>query len=1165
LNRQNALPEEAELCRVHSLSHQHTWGNMKANLVLRLFLLLVSILASPVVRFPQDIRATLSGQITDAPGSAVPNAKVAVINTATNVASKATTNDVGRYVVSFLIPGRYRLEVEAKGFKKFVRENIQVEVGDRIGLDIRLQVGEITESVTVAGQIPLLETENASRGQVITSQQLGDLPNNGRNAFQLVWAVPGVIKTGGYWGSMENYALGNATGASINGGKRRENETLLDGATNTLGNRDVNFQPILDAVAEFKVNTGVYDAAYGRTGGGVTVLSTRSGSNAFHGSIWEYHKNAALAATPWVLNSLGENKPHFLNNTFGFQVGGPAYIPKVLDGRNKLFFMVAYEGLRERSSGGDSVIVPTASMRSGDFSGLPVALYDPLTTRAVNGQNVRDPFPGNRIPANRINPVAASLLKFVPLPNFGTGEYGNDNYAAFLGAKNGYNQWMTRVDYSIDAKNSVYFRYGRLPYTEFDGILFGGASPAEPSRQNPLLRNFSNWNADWATTLSPTTVFNLRFGLARYINRGGSPPAADFDPRELGFADSLVSQFRFLNFPRFTLGQYTAIGTDLVANKVVRDAYSYQANISKVMRTHQVKLGSEFRLYNQSVYTPGNASGAYSFSRAFTQRDPLRADAASGDDFASFLLGYPAGGNVDLNIDPGFQHRYHALFLQDDWKVNSRLSLNVGLRWDYESAPAERYNRMVQSFAFDQPHPLRQQVQGLNLKGGLIYAAGNSRRFFAADRNNFQPRVGAAFKLADRWVVRSGYGLYFLGADERGETYGYSRSTPLVASTDGGLTPRVTLANAFPEPLLQPVGSSQGLNTNLGLGINIGASSRPLPYSHQFSFGVQRQLGQNWLVEVSYVGNKSRRLPVSANVNVIPASELGKPAAYYTERVANPMAGRIPDNAARNGPTITRDILLTPYPHFGAINVSSIPIGRQNYHAMQSKLTKRFSSGMSFLLSYTISKNLEEVNFLNNQDFNLSDPDSSKLERRMFEFDVPQKLAVLWSYELPFGRDKRFGNGVTGPLHKIISGWQINVDATTQSGFPIDFPNAPNLEARSAKLTSSEVDLKKAYDPSLFPRTAPNLAITYRNWPTRFPDVRRYPLKNVDIGLFKNTRISERLTFQFRAEFLNAFNHPWFSNMDGNSTNVTNARFGWFVQEEGNQNRLIVMVGKFVW
>ncbi|PYV82746.1 MAG: hypothetical protein DMG05_27560, partial [Acidobacteria bacterium] len=359
--------------------------------------------------------------------------------------------------------------------------------------------------------------------------------------------------------------------------------------------------------------------------------------------------------------------------------------------------------------------------------------------------------------------------------------------------------------------------------------------------------------------------------------------------------------------------------------------------------------------------------------------------------------------------------------------------------------------------------------------------------------------------------------------------------------------------------------NSQGLNTNLGLGINIGYFDRPLPYSHQITLGLERQLGRNWLVEVAYVGNKSRRLPVSANVNVIPAGELGKPASYYTEKVANPLAGRIPDNAARNGATITRDILLTPYPHFGVISVSSIPIGRQNYHAMQSKLTKRFSGGMSFLLSYTISKNLEEVSFLNNQDFNLSDPDSSKLERRLFEFDVPQKLAVLWTYELPFGKDKRFGSGVSGPMNKVLGGWQINVDATTQSGFPIDFPNAPNLEARSAKLPGSEVDLKRAYHTSLFPRSAPNLAFTYRNWPTRFPDVRRYPLKNVDIGLYKNTPISERVTFQFRAEFLNAFNHPWFSNMDANSTNVTNARFGWFVQEEGNQNRLVAMVAKFIW
>ncbi|MCI0423199.1 MAG: TonB-dependent receptor, partial [Acidobacteria bacterium] len=916
-------------------------------------LLLLAFL--PMTTSAQDIRATLSGQVTDASGSSVPNAKVTVTNTATNVLSPATTNDVGRYVVNFLLPGRYKLEVEANGFKKFVRENIQLEVGDKVGIDVNLQIGEISDSVTVSEEIPLLETESASRGQVITGQQVVDLPNNGRNTFQLVWAVPGVIKTGGYWGSMENYALGNATGASINGGKTRENETLLDGATNTLNNRDVNFQPILDAVQEFKVNTGVYDAAYGRTGGGVTVLSTKSGTNAFHGSAWQYHKNDALAANPWVLNSIGEPKPHFINNTFGFQVGGPVYVPKVLDGKNRLFFMVAYEGLRERSSGGDSAIVPTAAMRSGDFSGLPVTIYDPLTTRTINGQIVRDPFPENRIPANRISPVAANVLKFVPLPNFGAGAYGNDNYAAFNGAKNGYNQLMTRVDYAVNSRNNVYVRYGRLPYTEFDSILFGGGSPAEPSRENPLVRNFYNWNADWASTLSPTTVLNLRFGLARYVNTGGSPPAGDFNPRELGFAGSLASQFRFLNFPRFELGQYTTIGTDRVVDKTVRDSYSYQANLSRVILSHQAKWGAEFRIYNQSTYTPGFASGRYVFSRGFTQRDPLRADAASGDELASFLLGYAASGQVDLNIDTGFQHKYYALFFQDDWKVNSRLSLNLGLRWDYETAPAERYNRMVRTFAFDQPHPIAQRAPGLNLKGGIIYAGDSNSRYFAADRNNFQPRVGVAFKLTDRWVMRGGYGLYYLGAHEFGSTTGFSRSTSLVSSSDGGLTPRVPLTNAFPEGLLQPIGSSRGLNTDLGGAINVGYFDRPLPYSHQYSFGLERQLGNSWLVEVSYVGNRSRRLPVGANVNVIPRNELDKASTYYTERLQSPMAGLIPENAAKNGATIPRSELLLPFPHYGAINVSSIPLGRQNYHSMQSKLTKRFSSGMSFLLAYTIS------------------------------------------------------------------------------------------------------------------------------------------------------------------------------------------------------------------
>ncbi len=1124
----------------------------------------------------QELRASLTGQVTDPTGAAVPGAKVVAVNDQTNLSSETETNEAGRYTILFLQPGRYSLSVEASGFKKFVRQDVVLGTSDRLGVDVALEVGQLADSITVTGETSLLETETASRGSLVTTRQIMDIPNNGRNIYQLVWAAPGVIKASRYWGSMENYALGNSTGVTINGGIRSENETVMDGVTNTQPNRDVNFQPPVESVAEMKVQTSNYDATYGRFGGGVVAITTKSGTNFFHGSLYEFNKLDDTAANPWVLNFYRAQdptlrKPHFINNTFGFQVDGPIYVPKLFNGRDRLFFMVSYEGLRERSSGGDATVVPTQAMRQGDFSGfLPPAnqIYDPLTTRPEGSRFVREPFAGKRIPASRISPVATKVLDFVPQPTVPGAPYGLDNYAVELGAKNGYDQFLTKLDYRLNERNNVYFSYGRLPYQEFDGILFGGDSPAEPSRENPLHRNFYRWVLDWTSTLSPQNVLNFRWGLARYVNTGGNPPAVGFDPRKLGFADSLVSQFSFLHFPRFDIGGfYTSVGSDRVISKDVRDSYSYQLNFNRSQGRHQLKFGAEFRIYNMNTMSPGSASGRYGFSKGFTQANPAQGDRVSGDEFAGFLLGYPSSGAVDLNIDPAYRHFYYSLFAHDDLKLTPRLTLNLGLRWDYEQPDAERYDRMLRGFAFDQPSPIAGKVQGLNLRGGLLYAgsSGVSRRAFNPDKNNLQPRVGVAYQIARNTVLRGGYGLFYLGAAGGQPATGYSASTPLTASADGGNTPRVNLVNAFPEGLIRPQASSQGLATLLGQGVSFGYLDRVIPYAHQYSVGVERNLPGGILVEASYSGNETRRYPVSAGLNFIPVGELGKPDTYYRERVPNPMAGLLPLNAAKNAATIVRQALLVAYPQYTGVSMSNIPIGRNHYHSLQMRVARRYAHGMTLNLAYTISKTLEELSLLNAQDFSLANIDASRLEKRLTEYDAPQKLAFLLTYELPFGQGKPLGAGARGVLGKLISGWQINSQTTLQSGFPADFPNAPNKEARSARLPSSQINLFNAFDKTLFPSTAPNLQYGLRTWPTRFPDVRLYPLKNIDATVAKKTRITERVTFEIRAEMLNAGNHPWFSRIHSRGADVTRPEFGWYTLEEQNQNRLIALVAKLTW
>ncbi|HQR33136.1 MAG TPA: TonB-dependent receptor, partial [Blastocatellia bacterium] len=629
-------------------------------------------------------------------------------------------------------------------------------------------------------------------------------------------------------------------------------------------------------------------------------------------------------------------------------------------------------------------------------------------------------------------------------------------------------------------------------------------------------------------------------------------------------------------------GTYSELGATQVTNYEVQDTYSVQPNLTLTKGQHFLKTGVEFRLYNSNRLQPGAASGNFTFGKNWTQADPLRGDALSGNEFASFLLGLPTSGSVDRNIDPAYQNKYYAVFVQDDWRFTPKLTLNLGLRWDYETPIVERFNRQIRGFAFDQASPIASRVSGLTLKGGLLFAgtSGEERMAFVPDRNNFQPRVGTAWQFRDKWVMRAGYGLSFLGQSSNGSAAGFSRPTSLIASTDGNITPAVTMNNPFPTTLfptglLQPIGNSLGLATNLGQAVTAQFLNRPLPYSHQFSFGFQRELPSNWLAEVSYVGNITRKLPVSMNMNFIPRDILesrpvAERSAYFTQQIANPMAGLLPGTGL-NGANVARQQLLFAFPQYTQVTITDVPIGRQKYHSLQSSLTRRFTRGMAVNVAYTFSKTLERINLLNAQDANLSDLTASLLEQRLYQFDVPHKFAFVFSYELPFGRGKRFGHDMHKIANAIAGGWNLNTQWVKQSGFPFDHPNAAPLAARSAKLTDAERDKRakngstfdvsedKWFDTTLFPTQA-QAPFTLRTFPTRFPDVRSPSPTFVEISTYKEFQIKERVRWQIRADFQNAFNYPFFGVLQSN--NVTDTRFGQLRADIGNEPRRIVAVMK---
>jgi hypothetical protein len=1127
----------------------------------------------------QEVRASISGIVTDPSGAPVAGASVVVTSIATNSRVTTATNDTGYYLTPFLTPGGYTLSVEKPGFRKFVRENIVLESLDKARVDVELQVGAVSDSVTVTAAVTALQTETATRGQTISNELIDNVPTQGRNPFQIAWAAPGVVKTGTFR-YLRSFDIGGTSGMSINGGRNKENEVLLDGISNVQSDRTVMHVPQMESVQEFKVLTNTYDAQYGRTGGGIVTIVTKGGGNQLHGNIFEYFQNDKLNANQYELNAAGIGKSPNHINTFGFQVSGPVYVPKVFDGRNRLFWTLSYEGMRQRSADPGVVTVPLKEFHTGDFrqlfnaQGTQMLIYDPLTTQ-TNGS--RTPFANNTIPSARINPVASSMLKYFLTPNSsGQNAAHTLNYTYPSRWVGDLDQWSGRLDYQISSKNSVFFRYGQNPYSEFRSLIYNTdpsqKNPAESTGNAPLLRNGRNWTLDWTSTVSSRMTFNLRAGLNRWEAGGGSSFGANFDPKQLGFSSALVSQFTRLQFPNFSMGTYQSIGSSSLLNTNSHDVYTVQPNVNLVQGRHFLKAGFEARRYNDYTQNPGLASGSYTFDKGWSQAVAGRADAVSGNEFASFLLGYPASAYVDRNIDPAFNHFYYALFLQDDWKISNRLTVNLGLRWDYESPATERYNRMVRGMDLFAASPIASKVKGLDLKGQVLFANvnGQPRGSFDSDKNNFAPRVGVAYRLRDKWVLRGGYGMYYLGQGETGSNLGFSQRTNATISANA-LTPSVDLTNVFAllpgGRLLDAVGAGEGAASFLGQSVTVNYLNRPLPYSHQYSFDIQRELPKGLLVEVGYVGNQTRKLPVSSSLRYLPVEQLNKrlpngqiDLAYYNQQVPNPMAGLIPNNAALNGATFTNANFLSNYPQYSGLTLASIPIGRQRYDSFQSKVTKRFSGGLTFLASYAISKTFEQVSLLNAQNLVLTDPSSTKLEKRLADqIDLPQKFNITGLYELPFGRGKRFLSNAHGVMEHIFGGWEMNWNITYMSGWAVNYPNANQVQPGSAKLDNPTIG--QWFNTSLWIDSATGKYVasqdprTLRDFPTRFSNVRTPGYRNWDASVSKIFPIYERLKLQFRFEAVNALNRAWFSSIA--SVDVTNAQFGRLTPTQSNLPRFL--------
>jgi hypothetical protein len=1131
----------------------------------------------------QEFRATITGRVADPAGGGVPNAKITAVNSKTNETAVATSGADGNYTVPLLKPGAYNLKAEAPGFKTAIRDNIELFVNDKKTVDFDLEVGAVQEQVTVSAAPPMLEAATATRGGVVENLRVTELPLNGRNPIMLSNLTPGVQFNGNPQ-FIRPFDNGDNANFSINGGVRQTNEFVIDGSpdnavTDTAADRshanaNVAYIPTVDSTQEFKIVTNFYDAQYGRTGGGVISVSTKSGANEYHGSVYDF-----LRRYQWDANNIGANaagRPiyavdpvtgenlggHKLDQ-YGVYVGGPASIPKVYNAKDKTFFSFTYENYRESTPSPGKTSVPTLAMRSGDFSETGISVYDPLSTRlnpnfnaslpasANNPQYIRDQFPKNIIPTNRINPVGQAILNAYPAPNTGGSALFNNYFVSPNLSLDKFRNWLGRVDQNFGEKERLFARYSYNKREQFDQgtAVFPGIGF---DAQDPLVRENHNAVLDSITVLSPAMLLDLRVGLTRYTEAAYRQHVYGFNATQLGFPASFSNARPDPIPPRITLEQYpTDFGTRNQRYNV-STTISFQPSLSWIRGKHSFRFGGDIR---DIRLNPASGSfvwggGQFSFTRDMTAAFPSIQQNNVGSSVASLLLGYPSSGIISYTPRLAYRWGYYGWYVQDDIKLTTKLTLNLGLRWDREGAPTERYNRMNTGWNFSAADPaLAAAAKSANasdcpacasLAGGLLFAGvGGQRRETATTSNDhWQPRVGAAYQATRNTVLRGGFGIYYLPEALLGGAAGFAQDTPYVATVGGGVNqfiPANSLSNPFPTGLLQPTGASLGLATFAGNNVVFTNPNRKIPHANQWSLGVQHQLPWNVRVDASYVGSRTydlntgdNQLGGARNINVNSAAQIAQfaqNANYFNQSVTNPFAGLLPGTGL-NGATVTRGQLLRPFPQFGSVTEYGESVGKMWYDALQISVEKRYTQGLVLVLAYTRSKNLEQVAYLNPQD--------AAPSKTLTSVDRPNRLVLSGVYELPFGRGKAIGKDVSRGWNILIAGWEYNFIGAIQSGTPIDLPANVNLLSNpSVNNQSYALWFNNCVAPITGAATCSNPAwqlrntnTTLRSIPFRIGEIRTPTRPVWDMSLNKKIYFTERYNFQARLEAFNVFNTP---------------------------------------
>lgn len=1143
-------------------------------------LLLTCIAVTSSIR-AQETRATLSGTVTDTSGAAVAGAQVSLINVGTAIRFTAASNALGQYRFLFLNPGTYRLTAELSGFRTLVREGLELSTNQAATLDVALQLGAQAETITVGAEAPLLEAEKADRGGVVLTRNLAELPMITRTPILLATLSPGVTATNPRY-DLTPFSNSGLTTWSINGSTSLSTEFLLDGAPNSAVYQSapsVAYIPPVDAVQELKVTTGAYDAQYGHNGGGVINMTIKGGTNGWHGSAYDFVKRPGLNANSFSNNSKGIVRDKNLLDEYGFSFGGPVRIPKVYNGKDRTFFFLAWEHYKQNIlfPQNDISSVPTLAQRAGDFSqtlsaaGQLMPIFDPDTGRTVNGNWVRDQFPGNKIPSARFNPVGLKIANLYPDPNLstpGSVPWQNNFFLADNSTWYNFHNFATRMDHTFSQRQRVYGRYvwnNQVLHSNTNGIPGNGSDLREGTKINHGLA------FDSLTILTPATTLDVRVSVTRWVQDYKPTNWGTYNATAIGWPQDLVNRLPEPNrFPTFAVNSYKTLGPS--ANNIwlaPTTTIALAPTLTAIRGRHAMKFGLDFRSIGYANYQSIGTGGAFAFDRALTRSNYLTQDALSGSAIASMLLGAAASGEVVNLVKPYYSWKYLAPWVQDDIKLTRRLTINLGLRLDVLLPVTERFDRINRGFFADQVNPITAKVDqskfpGFKATGGIGFANQNSlsRSPFNADWNNWQPRAGVAFQLSPTTVLRGGWGVSYMSSVSTGASNGFTQSTPFVATVDAGRTASNLISNPFPSGIQAPSGSSLGLGTLLGQGPTFSDTSGTQGYVHSFSFGIQKLLPGKISVDAAYVGSRTFDATTTKGFNELTAAQLalgditrGGNPNFLNERVPNPYENLLPGSSI-NSATVPRQQLLRPYSQFTAFNRLDIPNGKVWYNSLQVAVNKRYSQGLTLTAAYTLSKNIQALNYLNPQD--------GAPSRSLVPWDRPQRLVLAPIFELPFGPGKRFLGKSGAFAGRIVGGWQVAMNTTLQSGNPMTVPGNVFLR-RDPRLANPTWD--RMFNTGLIDADGVTLrnvqqgeppafqiqpAFSLRTASQYFGNLRNRWGREYNVTLAKNTTIREGFTVQFRAEVFNLTNHPIFG---GDPTlDPTSANFGKLLRNNGQSN-----------